>query len=260
MHRPSDVEAILHRAAQIEAAAADPAATLTDADLVEAGQAAGLSEDAIRQAIAEQRMAPAGRAGDDEALRWTVTRRVTRLTDGQRAEMFSALRRADLYRSYTSFGQMETFGQAQQWTCDFGMFGPYGRLRVGPDASGEHDVWTVEHNARADVAGWRWLAPLTAGLIAAGVGILAVAKGGMPALIAVAVTLLAMLASLATVAPMRKAYLARKRRQFDALVNSLDRIAPAERADAPERAPLLTLDDETPASEPAQPVRLRART
>lgn len=266
MHRPDHAEAILRRAAQIEATASDPAATLTDADLVEAGKAAGLSEEAVRQAIAEQRLAPAPRPNDADELRWTVTRRVPRLTDGQRAELFSTVRRAAPYRAYGLSAQIETFGEAQQWTGDVPMMGTWARLRVAPDGDG--DVWTTEHYAALDVMGLVWMMGFAGAMAGGLLGAIASGGLGLPVFVGVLLAVLVTVAAVMATPNVRRRILARRRRQFDALVADLDRVAPAdrtpaptaERAAEPKRTPQLSLDADAPETEHALPQRLRART
>ena len=260
MHRPDHAEAILRRAAQIEAAASDPAATLTDADLVEAGKAAGLSEDAVRQAIAEQRLAPATSPNEADDLRWTVTRRVSRLTDGQRAELFSTVRRAAPYSTYITPTPIESFGAAQQWTADVPMMGTWARLRVVPDGDG--DAWTAEHYAALDVMGLVWMLGAAGAVLGGLLGVVVSKALAFPAFVGVLLAVLVTVAAVLATPSVRRRILARRRRQFDALLADLDRIAAPERTQASEaeRAPLLTLDAEASAPEAATPQRLRART
>lgn len=255
MHRPSHVEAILRRAAQIEASATDPAATLTDDDLVEAGKAAGLSEEAIRQAIAEQRLAPVQGGNGAEDLRWTVTRRVPSLTDGQRAEMFSTVRRAAPYSAYITSTPVESFGEAQQWTAEVQMMGTWARLRIAPASDGEGDVWTMEHYASLDVAGLVWFMGIGGAVVGGILGLIAAAALNVPSLIGAMLALFVTAAALGATKSVRRRILARRRRQFDATVSELDRMAKPEmtRTQANEQtaspAPLLALDDAAPEPE-----------
>ena len=260
MHRSSNAESILRRAAQIEAGRNDPLATLTDDDLVEAGRAAGLSEEAIRQAIAEQRFGPVN-AGQPDDLRWTVTRRVPELADGQRAELFSTIRSAAPYSAYSAYGfdkPVETFGNAQQWTVNSGMSsGVWAKMRVGPAPDGKGDVWTLEHNARTDVMGLSWLVVVLTALLTVFGAMVAAKTLDVSRLPLLGAALLVTIASTLAVAPLRRSILTRRRRQFDALVTDLDRIAGAPQpwsSDARElptpSAPLLVLDDASAADTP----------
>lgn len=243
MHRPTDAEAILRRAAQIEADRLDPAATLSDADLLEAGRAAGLSEDAVRQAITEQRLAgasvPLQQVPSD--LRWAYTRRVPRLTDGQRAEMFSAVRRAKPYTSMSATAQIETFGEAQQLAFDVPISGTWARVRVSPDGD-DHDVVAYEHNAHADIHGMGWLVGLAsivpALLLVAPV---MVTFEAIPNWIGFVAMALIVALSLLTTPTFKRRTLARRRRQFEALSADLDRIV-ASPGDTVRAAPALSLD------------------
>lgn len=235
MHRPDEVRDLLRRATEIDASAsADTGMGLSDDEVVEAARAAGVSETAVRQAIAERRLRPGASTEPGKDAPWVVTRRVPTLTDGQRAEMFSTIRRAAPYRSLGRSVEVEAFGSTEQVALDQAFGGAWARLRVGPADAG-HDTWTYEHHPHADVARLGWIVPLVASvpvfLVVAGVMVAFEPPDWMGF---VAIAILVALSAL-LVPTLRRRILRKRRRQVDDVTRQLDALA------APR--PVLRLDD-----------------
>lgn len=255
MHRPDEVRDLLRRATEIDAetdAASGPG--LTDAEVVEAARSAGVSEAAVRQAIAERRLRPAHEGPADAPAPWVVSRRVPRLAEGQRAEMLSTFRRSAPYRGLGQTTAVESFGETQQLSYDQTFGGPWARLRIGP-ADADHDVWVYEHHSHADVSGLGWVVPLLA-LVPVFLTVAAVMVAVEPPdwMGYVAIAVLTALSTL-LVRPIRRRILRTRRRQVDEIVRQLDALA------AP--TPALRLDTADPIDDDIQAeaaLRLRERS